>query len=78
MTDDEGICSGDKWEEWEDAVDDLVKAKKLEAEEFLRYRTRKDVTDGQAARMAYVATGGAVDIAQGRVDYIRRMLDGPA
>ena len=60
--------------EWYSSIDALVDAKMKEAEAFLRFKARKDTTDGMAARMAYVETNGATDIAQAKVDYLRSRL----
>lgn len=73
-------CDADGWlayVDWNNAVREMVDAKIAEATEFLRVKAAgKDRTDGTAARMAYVATGGAADIAQGRVDWLRARMGG--
>ena len=49
------------------AMEEYVDAAVREDEEFLHAKVRiKGCTDGQAERMAYVATKGSVDLAQGR------------
>ena len=62
--------------DWMSAVLALRDARLREAESFLRFRVRKDSTDGQAARMAYVDTEGTVDVTLARVDYLRAQMGG--
>lgn len=60
---------------YEEVTADLIAARLAYAEAFLRFKTRKNITDGQAAHMAYVETKGAVDLAEARQTIIRWHLD---
>jgi hypothetical protein len=60
---------------YEEATADLIAARLAYAEAFLRFKTRRNITDGQAAHMAYVETKGAVDAAEARQLVARWYLD---
>jgi hypothetical protein len=57
------------------ATDALVAARLAYATAFIRYRIGKNITDGQAAHMAYIETKGAVDLAEAR-QYVARAVFG--
>jgi hypothetical protein len=57
------------------ATETLVAMRLAYAEAFLRFKVRRNITDGQAAHMAYVETKGAVDLAEARQYVARRNLD---